>query len=132
MKNILKHQLASFTGVGIFSLGIDALSYAFMINFTSLGMNFSKGASFFLGTLNSYFFNRSITFRSSIHHASGLSKHLSVYGFSAASNIFMNNFIFQALESIGFPYAILFGFLSATAISVIINFIGLKFFVFKS
>ena len=83
-----------------------------------------------LGTLNSYIFNRTITFQSDIRHDLGALKHYFVYGISLLCNVSINYLIYSHLvNNTGNAYQI--AFLAATIVSIVINFVGLKYFVFK-
>jgi putative flippase GtrA len=127
----LQRQFKSFIGVGVVSFLVDAFIYTLLISLTALNFNFAKGLSFFAGTLNSYFFNRSLTFKSDIHQSLGLAKHLSLYMFSGAANILVNNYVYSTLEIYDLNFSITFAFFAATISSIVINFLGLKYFVFN-
>jgi putative flippase GtrA len=127
--NNLKKQIISFFSIGIFSFSIDAGVYFVLISYIGTGLIFSKTISFMLGTLNSYIFNRTLTFQSNIRHDLGASKHYLVYGFSLLCNVSINFYIVNQLADYNNSYQV--AFITATVLSVIINFLGLKFFVFK-
>ncbi len=123
-------QIKSFFLIGIFSFIIDAGIYYLLISKLDIGILISKTFSFLCGTLNSYIFNRYLTFRSNIRHDIGISKHYLLYGMSLFFNVNINYFIYINLADV-FDYAYHAAFIIATGVSVVINFIGLKFFVFK-
>ena len=128
--NIIQKQLTSFFLIGIFSFSIDAGVYFILISYFGSGLIFSKTISFMLGTLNSYIFNRTLTFESDIRHDIGASKHYLVYGFSLLCNVNINYIVYSHLANI-VDNAYQIAFIAATGISIIINFTGLKFFVFR-
>jgi putative flippase GtrA len=131
-RNFLKSQFILFGGVGIVSTAIDAIFYFLIIKFILADISIAKAISFIAGTSNSYFLNRTYTFKSNISHKKGMAKHFALYGFSLLINVFTNKTIFNLLEGSGENFAIEIAFLIATTFSVVINFLGLKFYVHKT
>lgn len=95
-----------------------------MINFTPLNISISKRISFIIGTCNSFFFNKYITFNSNSKSFSQLIKYFVVWGISFTFNTISHDFFIEYFNGY-------IPFLIATSISVLINFTGSKLWVFK-
>lgn len=126
---LLTNQLLYFLIAGTFAVFLDYLVYK--LSFNSLGSIFSKLFGFYSGVVVSFFINSSYTFKrkgkkyfSSIYFF----KYFIVLTISMFINVFTNFFI---LENFSFFSRINFiAFLAATFLSMIFNFINLKFVVF--
>ena len=126
---LLINQLLYFFIAGTFAVFLDYLVYR--LTFNSLGSIFAKLFGFYSGVVLSFFFNSSFTFRrkgkkffSSVYFL----KYLIVLSISMLINVFTNFFIlnnFSTFSRINF-----IAFLLATFLSMIFNFINLKFAVF--
>ena len=94
-----------------------------------INISLAKGISFILGTITSYLMNKHYTFKQNKKSITEVIKFISLYLFSMCTNIAVNKLILNILPS---DISKITAFLSATAVSTIINFLGLKFWVFKS
>ena len=126
---ILINQLLYFSIAGAFAVFLDYLIYR--LTFNSLGSIFSKLFGFYSGVVVSFFINSSYTFRrggkkyfSSIYFF----KYLIVLTISMLINVFTNYFILDNFSSVSRINFI--AFLIATFLSMVFNFINLKFAVF--
>ena len=86
--------------------------------------------SFCLGVLFAYFANKYFTFKRDDYGLKGKGKFTLVYATSLIANISVNyvalKFIFPQLE-----IRFIIAFVMATGISAIMNFLGMKLYVFK-
>lgn len=116
-----------FLIVGIGSVTIDFTVYLLLSAVLSIPT--AKTFGFAVGASFSYFANRKYTFNSLARHSSTLWKFVFLYTLSLALNITINSFFLELLPSVflGFAGAFIF----ATGASIVFNFIGMKFFVFK-
>ena len=105
-----------------------ATDFSFYSLFLILGLPtaISKGVSFLSGTAVAYFLNKRFTFQSNQKNMKEPAKFLFLYGLTLCINVGANAAILQTLGS----HAKLIGFLGATSISMTLNFIGQKFWVF--
>lgn len=128
-----KKELLIFTIIGIFSVFIDFSTYIFMTNVILHKANFAKTLGFINGILFSYFCSKKYIFNSSNTIVKdNLWKFIFVYIISLFANIEINSL---ALMNINFHHnfnVILSAFLLATTSSAIINFLGIKFFIFNT
>lgn len=118
----------SFLIVGIFSVAIDWSLFLVFAAITEFPSSYLKTVSFFVGTLFSFVTNAKYTFN---HETSfvRLVKHLTIYIISMLAN----TFTFSSIYSL-FTRDLLWSFMAltiATLVSMLINFIGLKFYVFS-
>ena len=108
-------EFSKYFGFGIISFLIDFFVYYFLSFYLNIDVNLSKGISFIAGSVNSFVLNKKITFFSIEKGFKEPLRFSLVYLSSLLVNYF-DNFL---------PFII------STSLSVLINFTGLKFFVFK-
>ena len=126
---LLINQLLYFCIAGAFAVFLDYLIYR--LTFNSLGSIFSKLFGFYSGVVVSFFINSSYTFRrlgkkyfSSIYFF----KYLIVLTISMLINVSTNYFMLDNFSSVSRINFI--AFLIATFLSMVFNFINLKFVIF--
>ena len=127
----LRQQIVSFVIIGTASIAIDASVYILLFKHFAMNPSGAKTAGFLSGALCSYALNRKKTFQSDAAHAPALCKFVLLYLSTLSCNVASNSFLLQELSFTvfkNFAYLIAFGL--ATALSIILNFLGLKFFVF--
>ncbi len=120
-------EVKSFLIVGILTVLIDFLVYSISGKYffkTSL----AKAFGFISGTIFSFFANRNITFRSQNNIWAHLSKFIFLYTGTLIANVMINNTILNFIPL--FKFQIYFAFFIATSTSAILNFLGMKYFVF--
>jgi putative flippase GtrA len=126
---MLKKQFGVFLIIGTLTVLSDYAIYLILLSTSLFSINLSKGIGFILGTIFSYVANKAWTFS----YTGGLSK--SIYRFitlylaTLALNISINAMFLGIFE--GFEYYRQTSFLLATMISALVNFLGMKYFVFK-
>ena len=119
-----------FLVVGALTVAIDLVFYRLTM-FTGLSTGAAKATGFIVGTLFAYVANRTWTF-SAKGSASfrEIAKFGAVYGGSLVTNVAVNGLILGLLGK--GEAALIVAFLVATAVSAMLNFLGMKFLVFQS
>ncbi|CRY55552.1 GtrA-like protein [Yersinia intermedia] len=126
---MIKNQLMIFLVVGCLTVIIDFISYRGLILFDLLRTDLAKGAGFIIGTIFAYLANRIWTFGKQEHASGSIWRFLILYSATLGVNIWVNSILLELLHASS--SAILIAFLVATGISALLNFIGMKWFVFK-
>lgn len=92
----------------------------------------AKFFSFLSGTIFAYFANRLWTFKNQndVAIAASLLRFSVLYGFTLSVNVSANSYFFGCRE--GEAYQMQYAFLLATCLSALLNFLGMKYFVFNS
>ncbi len=124
---MIQKQIGIFLIVGSLTVAIDYGFYIMLISL--LDIDLAKAAGFIIGTVFAYLANRLWTFNRPAVKADSILRFILLYALTLGINVFVNsvlNRIFIDLE-----YIRQFAFLAATGISATLNFIGMKFFVFK-
>ena len=126
---LLINQLIYFFVAGAFAFVLDYLVYR--LTFNSLGLIFSKLFGFYSGVVVSFFINSAYTFRrkgTKYFSSIFVFKYLIVLTMSMLINVFTNYFILDNFSSVSRINFI--AFLIATFLSMVFNFINLKFVIF--
>ena len=126
---MIKKELSMFVVVGIITVIIDFIVYNVLVEFRLSDVNVAKGVGFVSGTIFSYFMNRIWTFGHKTHKPGTVWRYVLLYMSTLGVNVSINSFILIFL--LEFQFIILLAFLIATGASTIVNFIGMKWFVFK-
>ena len=127
---MIKKELSVFLIVGISTVLVDYIFYQGMVTLQYASTDIAKTFSFIVGTLFAYGANRFWTFSHKEIANNSVLKFLLLYSVSLSANVFINS---QFLEFLGsFDYEVLISFFFATGVSSTLNFIGMKFIVFKS
>jgi putative flippase GtrA len=126
-----KKQLVRYFFAGIAATFSDLLTYRLLLD--HLGPTMSKAISFIAGTVVAYLLQKFWTFKQKRHSWSEMRKFGSVYGISLVANVAVNRLVICVCQSIVSLSSVQFqlGWLCATGTSVILNFVGQKFWVFK-
>jgi putative flippase GtrA len=129
-----KGEIIKFGVVGSVSVVVDFAVYTLLQRFGMPGA-FAKGISFFCGAAIGFTINKLWTFSSKAVSAvkTELPKYILLYSITAFINSLVNLFALNVLASmeISENLAYILAFLSATGVSMALNFLGLKFFVFR-
>lgn len=126
----MRKEMLRFLVVGFTTVAIDYLTYHLLV---AIGTNYApaKATSFIVGTVFAYFANRFWTFGGggaspapgSVLRFGGL------YATTLICNVGVNQFLLYAFE--GVPFVLQGAFVVATGVSATLNFLGMKFLVFK-
>ena len=121
-------EVKSFLIVGILTVLIDFLAYSISRKYF-FNISLAKAFGFIAGTVFSFIANRNITFRSQKNIWLHLSKFILLYTGTLIANVMINNIILNFIPL--FKLQIYFAFLIATSTSAVLNFLGMKYFVFR-
>ena len=125
---IIPKQLKYFLIIGLATVLIDYLTYRSLTFFES-NINIAKSIGFALGTIFSFIANRNITFNLKNNFFGHLIKFSMLYFTSMMFNVFVNSISLGLFINSNLKVQI--SFILATIISATINFVGMKYFVFK-
>ncbi len=120
-----KKEIPRFLVTGILAVATDYLSYLFLVNFFHI--NFAKASSFILGSCVAFILNKCWTFESDRKASATLMPFAILYSTTFLVNVGLNHFSLVYISEIK-----TFAFIIATSASTILNFIGMKFWVFKA
>jgi putative flippase GtrA len=125
MHLLLKRELPRFLIVGFSAVAVDFFTYSLLISFLAYAP--AKAVSFISGTIVAYLFNKYWTFEKRDQNHFEMVSFVTLYAITLLINVGVNEFVLHI-----FPESIGFAFLLATATSTILNFIGMKWWVFRS
>lgn len=126
---MMKRQIKIFLIVGILTVLIDYIVYRGLVWSLPVHVDMAKAISFIVGTIFAYFANRSWTFQHQSPIKSSAIRFMMLYGLTLSINVGTNALCLMVFEP--FNYKLVLAFLIATGLSALLNFIGMKFFVFK-
>jgi putative flippase GtrA len=127
---MLNRELGIFIVVGSLTVVVDFLFYRALVWSSLLDIDLAKGASFIIGTVFAYFSNRFWTFGHQSQAPGSAWRFCALYTTTLLVNVMVNSIALT--QPLQFNISILAAFLLATGVSATLNFIGMKFFVFKS
>lgn len=126
---MIRRELILFLIVGSASVLLDFLIYSSIVHSAAVSTGVAKGSSFLIGTVFTYFANRFLTF-GHIEQQEGSSWRYGIlYVLTLSANVIVNSVALMLLRDV--RQAVSLAFLSATGISASLNFIGMKWFVFR-
>ena len=127
---MIKRELAVFLVVGSLTVLIDFLTYRGLVWTGWMTVDLAKAVGFLTGTLFAYFANKVWTFGHQEHASGSVWRFVLLYAITLGANVLVNAGCLALLStlSIAVPVA----FLIATGISAVLNFLGMKLFVFKA
>ena len=121
---LLHRQLMSYSMIGIISLLIDIIVYVLLSDVFLISKSLSKIISFILASVNSFLGNKIFTFKHKSYNFLEPMKFILLYAVSLIVNSSMHDFFLNVFD--GF-----LPFIIASIVSITINFIGQKLWVFK-
>lgn len=127
---MIRRELAIFLIVGSLTVLIDFVTYRCLYGLNLTTVNAAKAAGFLVGTVFAYFANRIWTFGHNTHASGSAWRFLLLYTVTLLANVTVNTLALKALFNIKGDVQL--AFLLATGISATLNFLGMKWFVFKS
>ena len=130
MKNSLLLELKKFLAVGMIAVSLDWGIYLALVNFLGLGAVLSKSLSYIIGTMYAFVANGRLVFQSDLVPVNFL-KHLFPYTFSLLANTLVFAFL-KSNFSFDSPMILGAALLAATFVSTVINFVGMRFWVFNN
>jgi putative flippase GtrA len=126
---MIKRELGIFLIVGSLTVAVDFGAYRGLVWLGITGVDAAKAIGFLAGTLFAYLSNRFWTFGHRSHAPGTLWRFAVLYAATMGANVLVNSLALRFLADT--MTAVQLAFLLATAISAILNFLGMKFFVFK-
>ena len=120
----LQKELFSYIIVGTFAVLIDFLFYKIFSDIFLIDLSVSKRLSFVLGSIWSFIFNKFVTFQSFERKLSQVFLFVIVYFISFIFNSLSHDFLLNFMSGNN-PFYI------STVISILMNYLGQKFIVFK-
>lgn len=127
---MLSKQIGKFLVVGGTAAGIDFIVYALLVGFSGVPVPVAKAISFVAGAIFGFIANRSWTFHSRARIFKSSVFFGVVYLVSFFANVLTNSGVLWLFETQS-QTAIAVAFIIATAMSATMNFIGMKFLVFR-
>jgi len=123
----VRYLIAGFSAVGT-----DLATYWLLLG--PLGPSPAKAISFLSACCVAYLLNKFWTFKAHAHSWSEISKFIGLYAGTFLANVAVNKIVITVapeLSSALTPYTYQLGWLTATGVSTIVNYIGQKFWVFR-
>lgn len=127
-------ELMIFLVVGVSAVAIDFACYKLLL-WAGNSVNNAKACSFLTGTIFAYFANRLWTFGHRQHSTwHSLWRFGALYASTLTVNVGVNAVALGVCKTLGaaLPAALLVAYLTATGTSATMNFVGMKWFVFKT
>jgi len=126
---MIRREATTFLVVGGVTVLVDFASYSLMQAWIGLPVDESKGLGFLIGTAFAYFANRHWTFGHRDHAQGSAWRFVLLYGVTLAFNVLVNALSLHALS--GLSWSRQGAFVLATGVSAVLNFLGMKFLVFR-
>jgi len=125
---LIRKEIGIFLIVGLLTVLIDFLIYRLIICIIC-SYNYSKALGFISGTIFSYFANRAFTF-SHVKWVWGSAIRFSLlYLSTLGTNVLVNHILLSIFN--GLQWKVEIAFLLVTSLTATLNFLGMKFYVFK-
>lgn len=126
---MIRRELLVFLVVGSLTVLLDFLSYRGLLWTGWTGVGTAKATGFIIGTVFAYFANRAFTFGHRTHAPGSAWRFALLYAVSLGANVGVNALVLTLLS--GMTMAVQGAFLVATGVSTVLNFLGMKLFVFR-
>ena len=126
---MIKRELAIFLVVGATTVLLDFVSYRGLVEFEMMAVDIAKATGFLIGTLFAYFANRFWTFGHRQQFYNSAWRFVVLYASTLAANVMINSLALKLF--VDATAVTLLAFFVATGVSATLNFLGMKFFVFR-
>lgn len=127
---MIKRELAIFLVVGSLTVLLDYMTYRGLVWSGWMNVDSAKAIGFLTGTLFAYFANRAWTFGHQEHIPGSWWRFVLLYTLTLSANVLVNAGCLALFSAV--PAVIQVAFLIATGVSAALNFMGMKWFVFKA
>ena len=124
-----KHEALVFLVVGSITVFIDFVVYRLTVGLEFLEPSVAKTVSFLVGMIFAFVANKKFTFQSQSPSKEEIFPFLCTYALSLVVNIFVHSQVFK-YYTFAFKHEV--AFLMATGASTVMNFLGMKFLVFRA
>jgi|GEM_PF-461043 putative flippase GtrA len=128
IKPFLEHEAIRFLIVGGATVFVDLVCYFVLVSL-DYDTHLSKGISFSAGTIFAYFANSNYTFQGSKGNSFIFFIFCLLYLSTLVINIVTNEIVLESMGRTNISFV--FAFVIATMLSAILNFIGMKYYVFQ-
>ncbi|MFC0240112.1 GtrA family protein [Rhodopseudomonas telluris] len=125
---MIKRELPVFIVVGLVTVAIDFVCYVSLV-WIGVGVAIAKALGFVAGTVFAYFANRFWTFGHRDVAAGSVPRFAILYAGTAVANVAVNGGLLKVLAYSS--VAVICSFVVATGVSASLNFLGMKFFVYR-
>ena len=119
-----RNEIPRFIVAGILAVATDYFSYLVLVNI--IDVDLSKACSFILGSIVAFLINKFWTFESDKKAIAAIMPFIVLYSSTFLINVSLNHFSLVYVTDIK-----TIAFLIATSASTVLNFLGMKFWVFK-
>jgi len=126
---VIKRELTMFLVVGALTVLVDFISYRGLIRFQVMEVDMAKATGFLAGTLFAYFANRFWTFGKNSQNSGSAWRFSALYASTLGANVLINTYALKLFADEA--ASIQLAFLLATGVSACLNFLGMKFLVFR-
>lgn len=116
--------------MGCLTVIIDYAVYRYLAVFWEFGINISKGLGFSAGTAFAYIANRFWTFKNKDFNIGSVYRFIPLYVSTCVLNIMVNAVVLSFFSYLFFIEYL--AFIIATFCSAVLNFLGMKYFVFRA
>ncbi len=126
-------HLVRFGIIGVISVGIDYTIYSGLV-LLGLNMLVAKGFSYCVGLVFGFSGNKYWTFKSTRTIGSEWKSYLFIYSLTLFLNVFSNGMVYDLVSEARSEInarAFILAFISATSLTTIINYLGIRFITFK-
>lgn len=127
---MIRRELGVFLIVGSLTVLVDFLTYRGLLWAGLFGVDLAKATGFLCGTVFAYFANKAWTFAHTQTGSGSVFRFVLLYGLTLGANVLVNSAVLALCAGVAF--AIQIAFLLATGTSAVLNFLGMKFFVFRA
>lgn len=121
----MNKELYRFLVTGVCAVGTDFSVYFILDLF--INADIAKAIGFLAGSIFAYFVNKLWTFEQKEKSVYETIRFIALYASTFFVNVGINHLV---LDSLSIAWIGILAFLTATAVSTILNFLGMKFFVF--
>jgi len=127
---MIKKELPVFLLVGCLTVVVDFLTYRALLVWSPLPLGAAKGIAFVAGTVFAYIANQFWTFNHVESSKGSWWRFILLYSMTLGANVIINSVTLAHMTPN--PHAVQVAFVIATGVSAALNFIGMKFFVFRT
>lgn len=125
---MMRKEASVFLVVGSLTVGVDFMSYHLLL-WLGVVYAIAKACGFIAGTIFAYFANRHWTFGHVEHAPNSMTRFAALYATTLGANVLVNEAVLGVAGHA--TLSVNLAFLMATGVSAVLNFLGMKFFVFK-
>lgn len=127
---MIRRQLSIFVLNGLISVSIAYLIYWALVSSGKIGINAANGLAYISGIAYGFLANRKWAFQDNeLITGSKIVRYVALHVFTLTVNVLVNAIVFNLIR--GMTGDMLFAFLVAISVTTILNFVGLKYWVFK-